>query len=122
MRIGFVGTGTMGTPIAGCLIRAGHTLSVVAFPGAAGATLIGIGAGYGYFAFCVGAAVLLALVRGLRWLASGPPRTLSPYLHAAAWVLAGLTLWLFVPQAGQGDAGVEALNAEAVVDYVRPRY
>ena len=28
MRIGFVGTGTMGTPIAGCLIRAGHVLSV----------------------------------------------------------------------------------------------
>ena len=28
MRIGFVGTGTMGTPIVGCLIRAGHTLSV----------------------------------------------------------------------------------------------
>ena len=28
MRIGFVGTGTMGTPIADCLIRAGHALSV----------------------------------------------------------------------------------------------
>ena len=28
MRIGFVGTGTMGTPIAGCLIRAGHALSI----------------------------------------------------------------------------------------------
>lgn len=28
MRLGFVGTGTMGTPIAGCLIDAGHTLSV----------------------------------------------------------------------------------------------
>jgi 3-hydroxyisobutyrate dehydrogenase len=28
MRIGFVGTGTMGTPIASCLIRAGHTLTV----------------------------------------------------------------------------------------------
>lgn len=28
MRIGFVGTGTMGTPIAACLIRAGHSLSV----------------------------------------------------------------------------------------------
>src|SRR5689334_9031367 len=28
MRIGFVGTGTMGTPIAGCLIRAGHSLLV----------------------------------------------------------------------------------------------
>ncbi len=28
MRIGFVGTGTMGTPIAGCLIAAGHQLLV----------------------------------------------------------------------------------------------
>lgn len=28
MRIGFVGAGTMGTPIAGCLLRAGHSLSV----------------------------------------------------------------------------------------------
>jgi 3-hydroxyisobutyrate dehydrogenase len=28
MRIGFVGTGTMGTPVAGCLIRAGHSLLV----------------------------------------------------------------------------------------------
>lgn len=28
MRIGFVGTGTMGTPIAACLIRAGHSLTV----------------------------------------------------------------------------------------------
>jgi 3-hydroxyisobutyrate dehydrogenase-like beta-hydroxyacid dehydrogenase len=28
MRIGFVGTGTMGTPIAGCLLRAGHVLTV----------------------------------------------------------------------------------------------
>ena len=28
MRIGFVGTGTMGTPIAGCLIAAGHSLLV----------------------------------------------------------------------------------------------
>ena len=28
MRIGFIGTGTMGTPIAGCLIHAGHSLTV----------------------------------------------------------------------------------------------
>lgn len=28
MRIGFIGTGTMGTPIAGCLIAAGHQLSI----------------------------------------------------------------------------------------------
>ena len=28
MRIGFIGTGTMGTPIAGCLVAAGHALTV----------------------------------------------------------------------------------------------
>jgi 3-hydroxyisobutyrate dehydrogenase-like beta-hydroxyacid dehydrogenase len=28
MQIGFIGTGTMGIPIARCLIRAGHSLSV----------------------------------------------------------------------------------------------
>jgi 3-hydroxyisobutyrate dehydrogenase-like beta-hydroxyacid dehydrogenase len=44
MRIGFVGTGTMGTPIAGCLIAAGHRLTVYdARPEAMGA-LIGQGA------------------------------------------------------------------------------
>jgi zinc/manganese transport system permease protein len=40
---------------------AGHTLALSAFPGAAGATLIGIAASYGYFAFCTGAAVVIAL-------------------------------------------------------------
>jgi zinc/manganese transport system permease protein len=39
---------------------AGHSLSVVAFPGAAGATLIGVSTLYGYFGFCVGAAVVIA--------------------------------------------------------------
>jgi zinc/manganese transport system permease protein len=38
----------------------GHTLSAVAFPGAAGATLLGVSAVYGYFAFCVGAALIIA--------------------------------------------------------------
>jgi zinc/manganese transport system permease protein len=40
---------------------AGHTLALAAFPGAAGATLIGISAAYGYFTFCAGAAVVIAL-------------------------------------------------------------
>jgi zinc/manganese transport system permease protein len=45
----------------------GHTLSVAAFPGAAGATLVGVSAGYGYFTFCVGAAVVIAAAaRGRR--------------------------------------------------------
>jgi len=40
---------------------AGHTLAVVAFPGAAGATLIGISASYGYFAACITAAGVIGL-------------------------------------------------------------
>ncbi|HEY1466558.1 MAG TPA: iron chelate uptake ABC transporter family permease subunit [Acidimicrobiales bacterium] len=45
---------------------AGHTLAVVGFPGAAGATLLGIGALYGYFTFCVAAAVGIALLPSAR--------------------------------------------------------
>jgi zinc/manganese transport system permease protein len=41
---------------------AGHTLSVVAFPGAAGATWLGISAVWGYFGFCIAAAMVIALV------------------------------------------------------------
>jgi zinc/manganese transport system permease protein len=41
---------------------AGHTIAVVGFPGAAGATLIGVSALYGYFAFCVAAALLISAV------------------------------------------------------------
>lgn len=41
---------------------AGHTLALVGFPGAAGATLIGVSATYGYFAACVVAAVVIAAV------------------------------------------------------------
>ncbi|MGH3788808.1 MAG: metal ABC transporter permease [Pseudonocardiaceae bacterium] len=43
---------------------AGHTLSVIGFPGGAGAVLIGVAASYGYFAFCLaGAFVIAALPR-----------------------------------------------------------
>jgi zinc/manganese transport system permease protein len=41
---------------------AGHTMAVVGFPGAAGATLIGVSALYGYFAFCVLAALMISTV------------------------------------------------------------
>ncbi|MGH9069241.1 MAG: metal ABC transporter permease [Acidimicrobiales bacterium] len=41
-------------------VFAAHSLSVVAFPGAAGATLVGISAGYGFFAFAVAGAVVMA--------------------------------------------------------------
>lgn len=39
---------------------AGHTLAVVGFPGAAGATLLGITPAFGYFAFCGAAALVIA--------------------------------------------------------------
>jgi zinc/manganese transport system permease protein len=41
---------------------AGHTLAVVGFPGAAGATLIGVSATYGYFGFCLAAALVVAAI------------------------------------------------------------
>ena len=44
MQLGFVGTGTMGTPIAGCLIDAGHRLTVYDVRPAATATLSARGA------------------------------------------------------------------------------
>jgi zinc/manganese transport system permease protein len=39
---------------------AGHTLAVVGFPGAAAAVWAGIGLVYGYFAFCLAAALVIA--------------------------------------------------------------
>ncbi|HZP31365.1 MAG TPA: metal ABC transporter permease, partial [Acidimicrobiia bacterium] len=39
---------------------AGHTLSIVAFPGAAGATLVGVSPLLGYFGFCIAAALAIA--------------------------------------------------------------
>lgn len=41
---------------------AGHTLALVGFPGAAAATLVGVAAIYGYFAFCLAAAAVIAVV------------------------------------------------------------
>lgn len=41
---------------------AGHTLSLIGFPGAAGATLLGVSATSGYFAFCVAGAVAIAAI------------------------------------------------------------
>jgi zinc/manganese transport system permease protein len=39
---------------------AGHTIATVGFPGAACAALLGVSATYGYFAFCVAAALVIA--------------------------------------------------------------
>jgi zinc/manganese transport system permease protein len=42
---------------------AGHTLALVGFPGAAGAVWLGISAVWGFFGFCIGAALLIAGLR-----------------------------------------------------------
>ncbi|MEP6599447.1 MAG: metal ABC transporter permease [Actinomycetota bacterium] len=42
---------------------AGHTLAIIGFPGAAGATWLGVGAGFGYFGFCIGGALVIAGLR-----------------------------------------------------------
>src|SRR5215831_17078327 len=44
MQLGFVGTGTMGAPMAGCLIDAGHQLTVYDIRSDATAALCGRGA------------------------------------------------------------------------------
>lgn len=43
---------------------AGHTLSVIGFPGAAGATWLGLSAGWGFFGFCIGGALVIAALPG----------------------------------------------------------
>lgn len=43
---------------------AGHTLSVMAFPGAAGAALVGLPTGLGYYLACGGAALFMRRARG----------------------------------------------------------
>src|SRR5436853_7882633 len=40
---------------------AGHTLSLIGFPGAAGAILIGLSPAFGYFGFCLVAGVIIAM-------------------------------------------------------------
>jgi zinc/manganese transport system permease protein len=42
----------------------GHTLAVIGFPGAAGATWLGINAGFGYFGFCLAGALVIAALPG----------------------------------------------------------
>jgi zinc/manganese transport system permease protein len=50
---------------------AGHTLAVIGFPGAAGATWLGLGAGLGYFGFCLAGALVIAALPGAGRATSG---------------------------------------------------
>jgi zinc/manganese transport system permease protein len=45
---------------------AGHTLALIGFPGAAGAVLLGLSPQLGFFAFCIGGALVIAAVPARR--------------------------------------------------------
>ena len=106
---------------------AGHTLSVVAFPGAAAAALAGLPALAGYFAFCAAGALGLAGVsrRGRASLSSESAGIgslqafvlglgfLFVYLYGG--VLSGVQSILFGTFLGIDDAQVRALLVTAVV-------
>ena len=70
---------------------AGHTLAVVGFPGAAGATLVGVSASYGYFAFCVSAAVVIGMIpRHADGHESALTGTIQAFLLACGFLFAAL--------------------------------
>ncbi|MEO7262865.1 MAG: metal ABC transporter permease [Jatrophihabitantaceae bacterium] len=50
---------------------AGHTLAVIGFPGAAGATWLGLSTNLGYFGFCIAGALVIAALPGVGRPGSG---------------------------------------------------
>lgn len=85
MQIGFVGTGTMGTPIAGCLVDAGHSLRVYDIRAEATQALVGRGAAAAASprAAAEGSAVVFTSL-------PGPAEMERAVLDPAAGILAGL--------------------------------
>jgi len=71
---------------------AGHALAVVGFPGAAGAALIGVSTVWGYFAFCLAAALAIALVPA----AGGSNRAQGSAVTGTVQALALASGFLFV--------------------------
>jgi zinc/manganese transport system permease protein len=73
---------------------AGHTLAVVGFPGAAGAALVGVSTTYGYFAFCITAALVLGLIPRVGRDAGGQEAaltgTIQAFLLACGFLFAAL--------------------------------
>ncbi len=110
-------------------VFAGHTLSMMAFPGAAGAALLGVPAAYGYFVFCgAGAAAIGSLAGGRRsWgeqsAGIGTVQALAlavGFLFVSLYggVLGDLESLLFGDLLGVGDAKVLTLLAVAAATLV----
>ncbi len=84
---------------------AGHTLALVAFPGASGAILVGVSATYGFFGFTIGAALLIAAF-------SQPGRRGYSEQSAIIGTVQALALacgFLFVSLSHRNVTGVQAL-------------
>ena len=106
---------------------AGHTLAVVGFPGGAGAIWLGVSAIWGYFAFCIAAAVVVASVSRPRaggyHEESAAIGTLQAFALACGFLFArlygglagGFSALLFGSFTGVTDTQVVALLVMAVV-------
>jgi zinc/manganese transport system permease protein len=105
---------------------AGHTLSVIAFPGAAGASLLGVPVAYGYYAACGLGAVLMSPAtrsgrsRSSESAAIGTVQAAAlgaGFLFASLYhgVLGGLDALLFGSFLGIDDGQVVALAAIGAV-------
>jgi zinc/manganese transport system permease protein len=110
---------------------AGHTLAVIGFPGAAGASWLGVNPSYGFFAFCIAGAVVIAALP----TAGRPGAGLGGYGERSAVIgtvqafalacgmlfvslykgfLSGLTNLLFGTITGVADAQVRTLLVAGV--------
>jgi len=106
---------------------AGHTLAVVGFPGAAGATLVGLPIAVGYFGACVAAALVIAAIpRGRAGSSRGAESAVTGAVQAFALAagvlfvnlyqgfLNGVDALLFGSFLGITDSQVWSLTAVAV--------
>jgi zinc/manganese transport system permease protein len=83
----------------------GHTVAVIGFPGAAGALVLGVSAAYGFFAFALAAALVIAAVGARRRLG---PRTESAVTGAVQATALALGFW-FSTLYGGFTGGASAL-------------
>jgi zinc/manganese transport system permease protein len=90
---------------------AGHTLALIGFPGGAGAVLIGLSAQLGFFAFCIGGAVVIALLPRRGGAAFSEESAVIGIVQA----LALASGYLFVTLHGGNLNGVNALLFGSII-------
>lgn len=96
---------------------AGHTMALVGFPGAAGAIWLGVDPVYGFYGFCVAAALVIAAIPGNRREEGATIGTVQSFALAAGMLFvslyhgfqSGLTSLLFGTIVGVTDGQVRTL-------------